>query len=119
MTEPIKNYDKQIKQLVVKGKKTNKIDQKEIFKLIQSGFFSPHDVKLFAPIVQALAYHDPYLVCADFESYCRTQDQVSKLYLDKDEWTQKSIINVAQSGYFSSDRTIREYAKDIWHVPVI
>jgi len=91
---------------------------KEIFKLIHSGFFSPHDHKLFAPIIQALTHHDPYLVCADFESYCQTQDAVSKMYLNKDEWAKRSIINVAQSGYFSSDRTIREYAKEIWKISV-
>lgn len=91
---------------------------KEIFKLIQSGFFSPHEVKLFAPIVQSLTQYDPYLVCADFESYCQTQDQVSKMYLNADEWSKRSIINVAQSGFFSSDRTIREYAKEVWNVPV-
>jgi len=91
---------------------------KEIFKLIQSGFFSPQDPKIFAPIIQSLAHHDPYFVCADFENYCQTQDQVSRMYMDKDEWAKKSIINVAQSGYFSSDRTIREYAKEIWNIPV-
>jgi len=91
---------------------------KEIFKLMHSGFFSPHDIKLFSPLVQSLSHHDPYLVCADFESYCQAQDEVSRLYLDRDEWTKKSIINVAQSGYFSSDRTIREYAKELWNIPV-
>jgi len=91
---------------------------KEIFKLIQSGFFSPHDHKLFAPIIQSLTQHDPFLVCADFDSYCQKQDEISRMYMNKDEWTKRSIINVAQSGFFSSDRTIREYAKDIWHVPV-
>ena len=90
----------------------------EIFKLISGGFFSPHDANLFAPIVQSLTECDPYLVCADFDSYCKTQDDVSRLYLDRDEWVKKSIINVAQSGFFSSDRTIREYAKEIWNVPV-
>jgi starch phosphorylase len=91
---------------------------KEIFKLIQSGFFSPHDPNLFDPILNSLMEYDPYLVCADFESYCQTQDKVSKMYLNKEEWATKSIINVAQSGFFSSDRTIREYAKEIWKVPV-
>jgi starch phosphorylase len=90
----------------------------EIFKLISSGFFSPHDANLFAPIVQSLSQYDPYLVCADFDSYCQAQDEVSKMYLNKDEWAKRSITNVAQSGFFSSDRTIREYAKDIWKVPV-
>lgn len=91
---------------------------KEIFKLIQSGFFSPYDANLFAPIVKSLTEYDPFLVCADFESYCQIQDQVSKMYLNKDEWTKKSIVNVAQCGYFSSDRAIREYAKDIWKIPI-
>ena len=91
---------------------------REIFKLIQSGFFSPHDGGLFAPIVGSLMDYDPYLVCADFDSYCQKQDEVSRMYLNKEEWAKRSIINVAQSGFFSSDRTIREYAKDIWNIPV-
>ncbi|MBF0510921.1 MAG: glycogen/starch/alpha-glucan phosphorylase [Candidatus Omnitrophica bacterium] len=90
----------------------------EIFKLINSGFFSPHDSRLFEPIVQSLTWNDPFLVCADFDSYCQTQDMVSRMYLNQEEWTKKSITNVAQSGFFSSDRTIKEYAKDIWKVPV-
>jgi starch phosphorylase len=57
------------------------------------------------------------MVCADFESYCRTQDVVSKTYLDGPAWTEKSIINVSKSGKFSSDRAIREYADEIWKVP--
>jgi len=92
---------------------------KEVFKCLQSGFFTPQDSKLFLPIVQSLTHDDPYLLCADFGSYCQVQDRISRMYLNKDEWTRKSIINVAQCGYFSSDRTIREYAKDVWNVPVI
>ncbi len=89
---------------------------KEIFWLIQGGFFSPHKPDLFAPIVHALTTYDPYLVCADFDSYCLMQDQVSRTYLDRNLWVSKSIINVARSGFFSSDRTIREYASDIWKI---
>jgi starch phosphorylase len=92
---------------------------KEIFKSIQGGFFSPSDTNLFVPIYQSLTQSDPFLVCADFGSYCQTQDRVSKEFLNKDEWTKKCITNVAQCGYFSSDRAIREYAKDIWKIPVI
>ena len=57
------------------------------------------------------------MVCADFAAYCDMQGKVSGLYADRTEWTKKSIINVAKSGKFSSDRAIEEYAKDIWHVP--
>ncbi|MDE2222882.1 MAG: glycogen/starch/alpha-glucan phosphorylase [Candidatus Omnitrophica bacterium] len=89
----------------------------EIFKLIQSGFFSSPDANLFMPIVDSLTGHDHYMVCADFNAYCQMQDKVSRAYLDREQWAQRSIINVANSGFFSSDRTIREYAKDIWKVP--
>ena len=59
------------------------------------------------------------MVCADFPYYCDMQARVAKLYADKDAWTRRSIINVAKSGKFSSDRTIADYAKDIWNVPFI
>ena len=57
-------------------------------------------------------------VCADFADYLATQGAVSDVYEDRESWIKKSIINVAKSGKFSSDRTIAEYAKDIWDVPV-
>ena len=88
----------------------------DILKLISSNFFSPYQVGLFDPIVHSMYEADPFLVCADFESYCRTQEAVSKAFEDKTQWTKKSIHNVAHAGYFSSDRTIREYAKDIWGI---
>jgi starch phosphorylase len=91
---------------------------KEIFQLIRGDFFSQNAPGLFMPIVQSLTQDDPFLVCADFESYCQTQDKISRLYMNKDQWVEKSIINVSRSGFFSSDRTIGEYAKDIWKVPV-
>jgi starch phosphorylase len=56
------------------------------------------------------------MACADFESYCKTQEAVSRAYLDRKTWAQKSILNTARSGKFSSDRTIEEYAMDIWKV---
>ena len=91
---------------------------KEIFDLIQSHFFTHLDPELFDPIVNDLMQSDPFMICADFDSYCRTQDIVSGEYKDEQEkWIKKSIINVAKSGKFSSDRTISEYARDIWKVP--
>ncbi len=91
---------------------------RNVLDLIQSNFFSQSEFGLFDPIVQNLRYTDYFLVCADFDAYCRTQEMVSEEYLNTGEWTKKSILNVAQSGKFSSDRAIREYAKDIWGVPV-
>ncbi|MDP2913622.1 MAG: glycogen/starch/alpha-glucan phosphorylase, partial [Candidatus Omnitrophota bacterium] len=54
---------------------------------------------------------------ADFDDYCRTQEIVSKVYANKDEWIKRSIVNVARSGKFSSDRAVKEYGEDIWTVP--
>jgi starch phosphorylase len=88
----------------------------EIVQLIRNNFFSPVNFGLFNPILDYLCGSDHYFVCADFDDYCAAQDKVSELYLNQELWTQKSILNVAKSGKFSSDRTIREYAKDIWKV---
>ncbi|MFA6610624.1 MAG: glycogen/starch/alpha-glucan family phosphorylase, partial [Candidatus Omnitrophota bacterium] len=90
---------------------------KEVMDLIQSNFFSPVEFGCFSPITNNMLYTDYFLVCADFDSYCRMQDNVSKAYKRGSEWTEKCIINVARSGKFSSDRTIEEYAKEIWNVP--
>lgn len=88
----------------------------EIFRLIQSNFLSPVEFGMFDPIVNNLMNTDYFLVCADFDSYCRMQDNVSLVYDNRTDWTKKSILNVARSGKFSSDRAIREYADDIWKV---
>lgn len=90
----------------------------EIYKLIKGNFFAGDRPGLFEPIVNNVFHNDPYMICADFDSYCRIQDEISLAYQDQDQWVKKSIINVAKSGFFSSDRTIREYAKDIWKIPV-
>jgi starch phosphorylase len=87
---------------------------KEILYLIKSNFFSTEEQDIFDPLVNNLIYSDPFFICADFESYCSTQDKVSQLYVKKNEWAKKSILNVARSGKFSSDRTIIEYNNDIW-----
>lgn len=89
---------------------------KEIIHLIESNFFSPVDYDIFKPIVDNLVFFDPYFICADFGSYCAMQDKVSELYRNRDEWLKKAIVNVAKSGRFSSDRTIRDYAREIWKI---
>lgn len=88
----------------------------EIIRLIANNYFSAYNPGLFNPILQSLCGVDPFFICADFEAYCHMQDVVSAAFQKKDEWTKKAIINVANTGKFSSDRTIREYAKDIWKV---
>ncbi|MFZ5443645.1 MAG: glycogen/starch/alpha-glucan phosphorylase [Myxococcota bacterium] len=92
---------------------------REVLDLIGSGFFSPEDRNLFKPLVDGLLNDDRYLVLADFEAYVKAQEDVSKKYADPRAWWRSSIINVARMGFFSSDRTIREYAKDIWGIQSI
>jgi starch phosphorylase len=84
--------------------------------LVRSGFFSPDDKALFEPVVHGLYTSDPYLVCADFDSYWECHERVDATYADRDEWTRMVVSNLANMGRFSSDRTIRQYAEEIWGV---
>ena len=86
--------------------------------MMKNNFFSQMEPGIFEPLINNLMYSDPYLVCADFEAYCEVQDRISEEYQDQEKWTEKAILNVAKSGKFSSDRTIVEYAKEIWGIPV-
>ncbi len=99
----------------------NEPELKEVIDLIASGFFSVGSPGHFLPLVDSLLTHDPYLVLADYAAYAAAQAQVSKAYRDPERWTRMAIHNVAHMGAFSSDRTIREYAREIWNahpVPV-
>ena len=87
-----------------------------VIDLIGSGFFSPGDPGLFRPLVEALMNRDEYLVLADYRSYVAAQEAAGSAYADPERWTAMSILNVARMGMFSSDRSIRQYAEQIWRV---
>jgi starch phosphorylase len=90
---------------------------KAVVDAIGSGVFSPSNPRLFEPVVQAfLNGGDPYLCLADFRSYVDCQAEIDAVYRDEERWTRMAILNVARTGKFSSDRTIREYAREIWDV---
>ncbi len=90
---------------------------KQCLDMIGNGFFSVEEADRYSPIFNNLTHHgDHYLLLADYASYIATQDRVSQLYLEKDEWTRRAILNVANMGKFSSDRTILEYAEKVWNV---
>ena len=89
---------------------------KRVIDMIGTGFFSPSDTGRYRAIVDSLLHRDQYVLLADFDSYVAAQDRVDALFLDQDQWSRKAILNVAQLGVFSSDRTIREYAKKIWDI---
>jgi starch phosphorylase len=87
---------------------------KEVLDLIAGGFFSPDDPALFRPLTDHLLDHDTYMLFADFDSYIACQQRVSEVFLDKRAWHAMAVRNIAHVGPFSSDRTIREYAAEIW-----
>jgi starch phosphorylase len=89
---------------------------REAIDLIEGGFFSGGDRELFRPLVESLLTRDEYMLFADYQAYVDCQQRVSDAYLDPAGWTRMSILNSARVGRFSSDRSIREYCKAIWHV---
>lgn len=90
------------------------IELKEVIDAISSGVFSQGDKVVFRPIVDSLLNRDEYFLLADYRSYINCQDEVSRVFRDEDRWARMSVLNTARSGHFSSDRTIREYASEIW-----
>lgn len=94
-------------------------DLKAVIDMIDSGFFSPDDRDRYKGIANWLRTQDPYMLCADFDDYIARQKDVENAYLDKRGWAKKCLINIANMGFFSSDRTIRQYAEEIWNVKSI
>ena len=83
---------------------------------IAAGDFSRGDKELFKPIVDSLLDHDEYLLLADYPAYIKCSEEAAEAYRDRDRWTRMSILNVARCGFFSSDRSMRQYCDDIWNV---
>ncbi|MET0673631.1 MAG: glycogen/starch/alpha-glucan phosphorylase [Microbacterium pygmaeum] len=118
MTEP------EVEALWAKGYKPSDFYQadeglRRAIDLIASGAFSGGDRSTFEPIVSNLLYDDRFMVLADYASYIAAQARVDAAYADQDAWTRSSILNVARSGFFSSDRSIRDYIDRIWHTPPV
>ncbi len=88
----------------------------EALRLIELGHFSNGDSELFQPLLHNLKENDPFFVMADFVDYLRAQDNVNRAWANSKEWNRMALLNTARSGFFSSDRSIREYCKTIWKV---
>ncbi|MCU0530243.1 MAG: glycogen/starch/alpha-glucan phosphorylase [Cyanobium sp. Prado107] len=86
----------------------------EVLRLVEQGHFSEGDGDLFRPLLQNLTGQDPYFVLADFQDYQRAQDDVNQAWSDRRRWNRMAVLNTARTGFFSSDRSIREYAERIW-----
>jgi glycogen phosphorylase len=83
---------------------------------IASGAFAKGDRSVFAPVVDAMLNRDEYMALADYRAYIDCQDTVAEVWADTERWTRMSILNTARCGFFSSDRTVRDYLSRIWHV---
>ena len=90
---------------------------RRVLDMIASGFFSPFAPELFTPITDSLLnLGDHYMLLADYAAYVACQEEVSRLFRQKDEWARRAVLNCAGMGKFSSDRTIDQYAREIWGI---
>ncbi len=87
-----------------------------VIDMIANGTFSHGDSDTFKPLIESLFNNDHYMILADFDAYIECQEKVNRAFKDVDHWTRMSILNTAYMGYFSSDRTIKQYAEEIWNV---
>ncbi len=88
----------------------------EAINLVKCGHFSGGDREVFEPLVSNLMHHDPFCVFADFSDYLDAQDRVSRAWTNRDAWNRMSLLNIARSGFFSSDRSIKDYCTKIWSI---
>jgi starch phosphorylase len=89
----------------------------KIINMIASGYFSPEEPDLFDPVIRGLLDQgDYYMLLADYRPYVEAQEKVSRVFADEDDWARRSILNTANMGKFSSDRSVLDYARNIWHI---
>ena len=86
----------------------------QVVNLVEQGHFSNGDRDMFQPLIRNLIHHDPFFVFADFDDYMRAQEEVGQVWLDRPRWNRMSLLNSARNGFFSSDRSVREYCEHIW-----
>ncbi|OOF79167.1 glycogen phosphorylase [Rodentibacter caecimuris] len=94
----------------------NDVELRTVVDQIIAGVFSPEEPQRYLPLLQGLQYYDYYQVFADFRSYVEAQKVVDEKYKHRDQWIESTIQNIINMGFFSSDRTILEYAKNIWKI---
>jgi starch phosphorylase len=87
-----------------------------VLELIAGGAYSPHDRGLYAGLVRSWVDQDEFFALADFRAYVERQHDVARAWQHPDQWARMAVLNVARMGYFSSDRSIREYSERVWHV---
>ena len=90
---------------------------RDVLDAMRNGLFSPDEPTRYAALADRLEFADPFFVCADFDSYDKVQDAVDAKWADPEAWWRSAVLNTANMGWFSSDRTITEYAEGTWKVP--
>lgn len=119
------NTVEEVKALVAKGYKPGDFynaseELRAVVDWAGSNYFTSEEPPgILQPLRDNLLYHDPFLCLADFESYSLAQEEVSRAFMDKARWAKMAILNTARVGKFSSDRTISEYAREIWKLPAV
>ncbi|CAD6191551.1 unnamed protein product [Caenorhabditis auriculariae] len=88
----------------------------QIVEQIEHGQFTPEDPDQLRDLSNMLRHHDRFMVCADFDAFVEAQDKVAKTYRDQQQWSRMALYNIASTGKFSTDRTIAEYAREIWNI---
>jgi starch phosphorylase len=86
----------------------------EVLNAVETGVFSPEDRNRYRGLVENLRHHDHFMVTADFDAYWSAQRTAAALWPDRGEWCRKAILNTARMGWFSADRAILDYARNIW-----
>ena len=93
---------------------------RQVLDMLRDDFFNPNEPGIFLPVYRSLVQEgDAFFVLADFADYVATQERVARVYQDQEQWTRMSILNTALCGKFSTDRTIAEYARDIWRIQAV
>jgi starch phosphorylase len=87
-----------------------------VLRAVEAGVFSPDDRNRYRALVDNLRHHDYFMVAADFDAYWSTQRAADALWRDRDAWCRKAILNTARMGWFSADRAVTDYARNIWGV---
>jgi starch phosphorylase len=97
---------------------TNELLRKAV-DYLKVGFNGVNFTEFYNYLLMGPGIADPYMCLADFDSYCKAHDQLLSDYANREEWAKKSLMNIASAGVFAADRSIRDYAENIWHIKPI
>lgn len=92
---------------------------RKVLTQLVNGYYSPENPELFREIYDSLLNEDQYFTLLDFDSYTKAQDRINEAYKDEAAWARAALLNISKAGKFTADRTIEQYAQEIWHLEKI